>query len=262
MGQGAALGVSGVVHQYPGGDDRRVQVGAAEPLEVLHAELVTQHPMGALVVEQPVALTTQAAAFAKRRRQLGTFRYQQLRRVQAGQLRQHLCLAFHLEHAEAAAGDLEPGQADALALGRDRHQQVIAAGVEQGFVVEGAGGDDTHHLAFHRSLGGGRVADLFTDRHRLAGADQACQVALGAVIGNAGHGNRLAGGLPALGQGNVEGRGGALGVLVEQLVEVPHAVEQQHLGVLALDPQVLGHHRRMAGGAGLGHVVHGISKRC
>ena len=34
------------------------------------------------------------------------------------------------------------------------------------------------------------------------------------------------------------------------------------VATLALDPQVLGHHRRMAGGAGLGHVVHGISKRC
>ena len=34
-----------------------------------------------------------------------------------------------------------------------------------------------------------------------------------------------------------------LGVVVEQLVEIPHPVEHQDVGVLALDAQVLLHHR-------------------
>jgi hypothetical protein len=39
---------------------------------------------------------------------------------------------------------------------------------------------------------------------------------------------------------------GALGVFEEQLVEVAHAVEQQHVRMLGLDAQVLLHHRRVS----------------
>ena len=37
------------------------------------------------------------------------------------------------------------------------------AGVEQGFVTNSAGSQDTHNLAFYRALAGLWVADLFTD---------------------------------------------------------------------------------------------------
>jgi hypothetical protein len=47
------------------------------------------------------------------------------------------------------------------------------------------------------------------------------------VVGHAGHGDVLAGGLAAGGQGDVEEFGGAVRVLVEQLVEVTHAVEKE-----------------------------------
>ncbi|MNC35076.1 hypothetical protein D3C75_835450 [compost metagenome] len=52
---------------------------------------------------------------------------------------------------------------------------------------------------------------------------------------NAGHRNRLAGGLTASGQGDVQEAGSLLGVGVEQLVEVSHAIEQQLVGMLLLD---------------------------
>ena len=38
---------------------------------------------------------------------------------------------------------------------------------------------------------------------------------------------------------------GALRVVVEDLVEVAHPIEQQRVGVLRLDAQVLLHHRRV-----------------
>ena len=41
--------------------------------------------------------------------------------------------------------------------------------------------------------------------------------------------------------------GRALRVVVEQLVEVAHAVEHQHVRVVGLDAEVLAHHRRMHG---------------
>src|SRR5262249_50378662 len=52
----------------------------------------------------------------------------------------------------------------------------------------------------------------------------------------------------ALGERQVEQARGLLGVVVEELVEVPHPVEDQDVGMLALDAQVLLHHGGMAGG--------------
>jgi hypothetical protein len=62
------------------------------------------------------------------------------------------------------------------------------------------------------------------------------------------HRNRLTGGLTARRQRDVEQARGALRVVVEQLVEIAHAIEQQHVRVLRLEAQVLLHHRGMLGG--------------
>ncbi len=72
---------------------------------------------------------------------------------------------------------------------------------------------------------------------------------------NACHRDRRARRLPACGQGDVEQRGGFLGIVVEQLIEVAHAVEHQLVWMLALESPILLHHRRMGGkvGVGLGH---------
>ena len=48
----------------------------------------------------------------------------------------------------------------------------------------------------------------------------------------------------ALGQRDVQRRGGRHGVVEEHLVEIAHPVEQQRAGVLRLDLQILRHHRR------------------
>src|SRR5258708_3202805 len=50
----------------------------------------------------------------------------------------------------------------------------------------------------------------------------------------------------ARGEREVEQARGALGVVVKHLVEIAHAVEEQHVGVLRLDAQVLLHHGRGA----------------
>ncbi|MCY1292374.1 hypothetical protein D9M70_415950 [compost metagenome] len=60
--------------------------------------------------------------------------------------------------------------------------------------------------------------------------------------GDTGHGNRLARGLSARGQSDVEELGGFLGILVEDLVEVAHAVEHQLVRMLILQLPVLLHH--------------------
>jgi hypothetical protein len=65
------------------------------------------------------------------------------------------------------------------------------------------------------------------------------------VIRHASHANRPAGRTAACGERDVEQAGGLLRVVEEEFVEVPHAVEQQHVRMLRLDAQVLLHHGRV-----------------
>jgi hypothetical protein len=65
------------------------------------------------------------------------------------------------------------------------------------------------------------------------------------VVGDARHRDRRAGRLAACGQRDVEQPRGALGVAVEELVEIAHPIEQQPVRMLVLEPEVLLHHRRV-----------------
>jgi hypothetical protein len=57
--------------------------------------------------------------------------------------------------------------------------------------------------------------------------------------------------LAAFGQGNVQRRRRRDGVVKEQFVKVAHAIEQQRIGVLRFDAQVLRHHGRDGVGQGM-----------
>ena len=92
-----------------------------------------------------------------------------------------------------------------------------------------------------KPLGQLGVLDLVADRHAHAGGDELAQVAFQLVVGKAGHGDRV-GALVAAGQGQVEHAGGRLGVVVEHLVEVAHAKQQQRIGARPLRFEVLLHH--------------------
>ena len=148
---------------------------------------------------------------------------------------------------ELAGGDVEPRQAKrAAGLGEGR-QMVVAAGVEQLVLGQGAGSHEAHHRPFdHRFgaplLGLRWILDLLADGHLEALADEAGEIAVGAVHRHAAHGNVLAQVLAAFGQRDIEGLGGQAGIVEEELVEIAHAIEQEAVRVGPLDFQVLGHH--------------------
>ena len=161
---------------------------------------------------------------------------------------------------EVAGGHVEPGQRQLAPRAGEGRQVVVPAGVEQPVLGEGAGGDDPHHRAPHQRLaaaapGLGGVLDLVADGDAIALANQPLQVGLGVVRRHPGHGDVRAAVLAAARQGDVEGgrRGG--GVLEEHLVEIAHSVEEQAVRVLALDGEVLRHHRRRRCGRRLARVV-------
>src|SRR5690606_40952389 len=58
------------------------------------------------------------------------------------------------------------------------------------------------------------------------------------------------GGFAARSQGDAEQLGGLDGIAEEQLVEVAHAVEEQHVRVVRLDGEELLHHGRVLGKIG------------
>ena len=129
---------------------------------------------------------------------------------------------------------------------------MVAPLLEERLVGEGAGRHDAHHLALQRSLGLARLTALFADRDRLALAHQAREIRVQRGGRHAGHRNRCARRCPALRERNVEQLRATTRIVVEHLVEVAHAVEEQHVGMLGLDAQVLLHHGGVIGHGGGG----------
>ena len=245
----AALGAADVVDQGPGRADRLRHLGCTEARQVGHLQQFAQLAPRPAVVELPVgraghrdvAQRVARQGLGQRARQVPGFGGDDLGRAQplqfAGQAGQ-----IGLCQPAFAAGQRHPGQADDPPAQMRGHQQALFALGQQRRVGERARRDDAGHLALHRSLARGRVADLLADRHRHAQANQARQVLLDRVHRHAGHRDRHTRRRAAFGQCDAQQPRGALGVLEEQLVKVAHPVEQQQMGMLGLDAQVLLHH--------------------
>ena len=141
-----------------------------------------------------------------------------------------------------ALGHAQPSQTTAVAWAQvDCHQQGFGFFTQQLGVGQSTRGDHPNHFALHRPFAA-HFTDLLTNSNRLSLANQLGQVAFHRVKGNACHGNRHAGTLAALGQGDIEEPGGFFGVFIEHFIEVTHPIKQQGIGVVRLQAQVLGHH--------------------
>ncbi len=171
---------------------------------------------------------------------------QKLGRLQPLQLRQPVRLVRGFKDTEPPAGQIQPSQGAAFADLVDPHQQVVSTRLEQAFVGDGAGGDDAADTTLDRPLAGRGRAHLLADHRRLAESQEPREIAFQGVVRYAGHGDGQACRFAALGEGEIEQGRPAPGILEEELVEVPHAIEQEMIRVLGLDAQVLLHHRRMA----------------
>ena len=95
------------------------------------------------------------------------------------------------------------------------------------------------------ALGVMRTSPSDEVHHRLAELHQPGEILVDGMEGNPGHRNRFAGGCAAARQRDVEQPRRLARVVEEQLVEVAHPIEQQHVRMVSLDAQVLLHHGRM-----------------
>ena len=150
-----------------------------------------------------------------------------------------------LGDGELAGGVVDAGEAGGFPVAEDGGEVVRALVVEQGVVVDGAGGEDAGDLAVDEFSGDG-LGGLLGDGDAFSGLEQAGDVALRGVVGHAAHR-----GAAAFGEGDVEDRRGGFRVLEEHLVEVAEPVKQDDVGGQGLPHGlVLGHH---GGQRGLGH---------
>ncbi|OIQ73326.1 hypothetical protein GALL_450370 [mine drainage metagenome] len=247
VGQATPLGLLGVAQQRGRRGVGARQLAGVERVELGHAELGAQLGLAGRSVELPRRASGQrhAVQFQRERQVLRPKYFGRLDACQPGLE----LVGGAFGQAQRAVREHQPGQADARRAPRRgrRHGQQCAVGalVEQAVVDSRAGRDDALDAALQRPLRARHVADLFADRHRFAQAHEPRQIGVERLRRHAGHHDRVPGRLAAPRQRQVEQRRGALGVGVEQFIEIAHPVQQQDVRVFGLDAQVLLHHRRV-----------------
>ena len=150
---------------------------------------------------------------------------------------------------ECACGNIDPRQRGFVSNLGKSGQEIVAAGVQQAVFGQGAGGDQTHDIAFDDGLvaalfGFGGALHLFADCDAEPFADEGQQIPFGGMNGNAAHGDVLVIVFAAFGQRDIQRFGRGHSIVKEHLVEIAHAIEQHRVWVCCLDFEILRHHRR------------------
>jgi len=148
------------------------------------------------------------------------------------------CGAVEFGGAEFSGGEVEQGDCRCWAVFVEGGEEVVLFLAECGVECR-AGGEDACDFATDDLLGELGVFHLFADGDAETFAQQALQIPFGCVVGDAAHGDGAF--AVAGGEGDLQLAGGDEGVVVEELVEVAHAEEEQGVGVFLLGRCPLAH---------------------
>src|SRR6185437_9316056 len=133
------------------------------------------------------------------------------------------------------------GEAGPAPLAKRRRDIAITGSVEQFRIGDGAGRDDAGDAALDQ-IAPVWLANLLDNGNLMPGSDQARNIALSCVVGDAGHRDAI-GALrlhpAARGERNVEHARRDSSVLVERFVEVAESEEDDDVGVLTFAGEVL-----------------------
>ena len=169
---------------------------------------------------------------------------------QLGQLLMQGIAGLPLHHLHLAGAHIGAGQSPAqgaIPLGglhHHRRQPVVAARTEQTLLQHGAGGEHPGDVAFEQGPLGRGGLQLIAEGHAEAAADQLTAVALGGVVGNAGHGHAADGLAPLFaGEGELQHPGEGDGIFKEALEEIAEPIEQHPLGMGGFELHVVAQHR-------------------
>ena len=123
----------------------------------------------------------------------------------------------------------------------DRGDMIRGRIIQKRFINQRAGRQDSSDRTIDHPLGVLGILDLITDRHSKATFDEASQVALHRVVGDARHRHAFG----SFGEGDPKHFMGGHRILIEEFVEIPHAKQQQAVRVRRLEANVLTHGRRL-----------------
>ena len=249
--QGLFVGVVEVLQQAAGGADGGVVVCDAVAVQGFGLVVLEEEVQGAVGVKVPVRLATRAFVGAEVG-QAGAVRDEDFCRAQALDFAFECVQCQGFAEVVARAADVRPGEVVVFAGRGEAEENVVTGFVQQGFVGEGAGGDDAGDGALDRPFGKRRVADLFADDGGLALFDEFGDVVVDGMHRHARHRDGFARALAAGGDADAEEFAAAPRVVKKEFVEVAHAVEDEGVRVVFFDAEVLLHHRRVRG------VFHGV----
>ena len=249
--QGLFVGVVEVLQQAAGGADGGVVVCDAVAVQGFGLVVLEEEVQGAVGVKVPVRLAARAFVGAEVG-QAGAVRDEDFCRAQALDFAFERVQCQGFAEVVARAADVRPGEVVVFAGRGEAEENVVTGFVQQGFVGEGAGGDDAGDGALDRPFGKRRVADLFADDGGLALFDEFGDVVVDGMHRHARHRDGFARALAAGGDADAEEFAAAPRVVKKEFVEVAHAVEDEGVRVVFFDAEVLLHHRRVRG------VFHGV----
>ena len=178
MRERPALRVAHIAQQAAGSADRRTEFSATVTVQVSRTELRAQRTGGRLLIEVPGREVLHASGCRRRQRIRGTFFQQQFRGLQSRQFGGESVPPVELRDREAPGAQVQPRQPEAHTVLANGGQQVVAPAVQQRLVRQRAGRQHADDFALHRSLAGGRVADLFANGHGPPKFDQPLQITI------------------------------------------------------------------------------------
>ena len=123
------------------------------------------------------------------------------------------------------------------------HQWAVFLFRQQAGISQCPRRNNTDNLAFHWSPTFCRIPNLFTDGDRFPDCNQFRQVLVQCMERDTRQGNAVA----PFCQCNPQNPGSFHRIIVKQFVEIPHPVEQQHVGIFRLDTVILLHRWGHAG---------------
>ena len=238
----AVLGELEVVEDRSGGRDAACKVVHAEALErggaELPAELLAVHLLGEDPLVEPVGVEPRSEG--SRETVLIAALVDHLLRCEVRDQLVHVGVVA-LGNVEFAGRDVEKGHTRCPPAEVDRGDVVVLLVGQDVVAQHDARRDQFDHPALDQPLDQLRVLELFADGHTFAGPHQFREVGIDGVVGKPGQldvGRRAVG--PAC-ERDAQDAAGLDRIVAERLVEVPHAEEQDGVGMHRLDRVVLLH---------------------
>jgi hypothetical protein len=149
--------------------------------------------------------------------------------------------------AELTRGDVGEGKADGIRTRSQRRRQRNGGEIVVVFLFENLVGEgdarcgDLDHFPLDDALGKAGVFHLLADGDPVAGFEEPGEICVERMMGESGEGDFSRRAVTAAGQRDAEDARRYLCVLLECFEEIPHAKQQNGVGVLCFDLRILLH---------------------